>query len=464
MPTSEEAASARASKPSSEIWSNPGQPPQVPGFLDEAASAAPHTPLASGQGRASAESNMLNRRGRVSSKSRRPRRGEGFGSGLLKQALIGLGVLSLMLMAVAAFLSVINDRSNSTAQPVAETTPESLTQPAIVDSNQATAVTVAPLDVPTEEGVAGAAGSQIAPTALSNPDPLVAVAERVLPAVVTIETDTGQGSGIIYKSDGHIYTAAHVLDDADSVVVRLHSGFKVEGEVLGANAEYDVGVVKIQTDQPFAVAEFASLSTVKVGQVAVAAGSPYGLENGVTSGIVSAVGRVPRSSSDPARIIPTVGMIQTSSEINFGDSGGALADSQGRVIGMNVAIVSASGGNDGLGFAIPIEVVEKIGDLIIEGEDLQSGFIGITGGTPNLGHPGAEVMTVVEGAPADLAGLRVGDLIVAVDGLPVKSIEDLVSILRLEKVGTEVDLEVERDGDRRNFEITLSSRDLFNEE
>lgn len=463
MPTSEEASSARASKPSSEIWANPGPPPQVPGFLDEAESAAPHAPLASGQGRASAESNMLNRRGRVSSKNRRPRRRESFGSGLFKQVLIGLGVLSLMLMAVAAFLSVINDRSNSTAQPVAETTPESLTQPAIVDSNQATAVTVAPLDVPTEQGDDGAAGKQIAPTALSNPDPLVAVAERVLPAVVTIETDTGQGSGIIYKSDGHIYTAAHVLDDADSVVVRLHSGFKVEGEVLGANADYDVGVVKIQTDQPFAVAEFADLSTVKVGQVAVAAGSPYGLENGVTSGIVSAVGRVPDLTSGPSRVIPTVGMIQTSSEINFGDSGGALADSQGRVIGMNVAIVSASGGNDGLGFAIPIEVVAKIGDLIIDGEDLQSGFIGITGGTPNLGHPGAEVVTVVEGAPADLAGLRVGDLIVAVDGLPVKSIEDLVSILRLEKVGTEVDLEVERDGDRRNFEVTLSSRDLFDE-
>ena len=399
--------------------------------------------------------------------------------------------MSLMLMAVAAFLSVINDRSDDSPSSPSDEVAEPLAQPAVVNPSQGTAVTTAPVAAQQEPPVQGDGSSQVVPTVLPGPDPddpLVAVAERLLPAVVTIETPNGQGSGIIYDPEGYIYTAAHVLDEADSVVVRLHSGFKVEGEIIGANTEYDVAVVKIDTDQTFGVAEFAGLSTVKVGQVAVAAGSPYGFENGVSSGIISAVGRVPSLPSDSLRDIPSVGMIQTSSAINFGDSGGALADSLGRVIGMNVAIVSAGGGNDGLGFAIPIEVVKKIGDLIIAGDDLQPGFLGITGMTPELGHPGAEIVTVVEGAPADLAGLRAGDLIVAVnglpvksiedlahvgchisggvsvEGLPVKSIEDLVAILRLLQVGTEVELEIERDGDRKNFDVTLSSRDIFDEE
>lgn len=463
FPSPEGGASFRPSEPikASESWLPPQQSryPEPPGFLDEAAGGD----LQAGADAASARSTLFSRRGQSSpDKPRRPRRQVGFGGSLLKQVLIGLGVLSLMLMAVAAFLSVINDRSSDPPPPASGAVTEPLAQPAVVNPSQVTEVTTAPVVAPQEQDDGGDGGS--APPVTSPPDPLVAVAERVLPAVVTIETPTGQGSGIIYDSEGYIYTAAHVLDEADSVVVRLHSGFKVEGEIIGANAEYDVAVVKIDTDQPFGMAEFAGLSTVEVGQVAVAAGSPYGFENGVSSGIVSAVGRVPSLPSDSLREIPSVGMIQTSSAINFGDSGGALADSQGRVIGMNVAIVSAGGGNDGLGFAIPIEVVKKIGDLIIAGDDLQPGFVGITGMTPQLGHPGAEIVTVVEGAPADIAGLRAGDLIVAVDDLPVKSIEDLVAILRLLQVGTVVDLEIERDGDRRNFEVTLSSRDLFDEE
>ena len=467
FPSRDDGASVRPPEPiqASETWLSHGQTryPEPPGFLDEAAGGAPQA----GADPTSARSALLSRRGQASpGKPRRPRRQVGFGGSLLKQVLIGLGVLSLMLMAVAAFLSVINDRSSDPPPPAPNAVAEPIAQPAVVNPSQVTEVTTAPVVATQEQGDGGDGESvPAAPPVTAPPDPLVAVAERVLPAVVTIETPTGQGSGIIYDPEGYIYTAAHVLDEADSVVVRLHSGFKVEGEIIGANAEYDVAVVKIDTDQPFGVAEVAGLSTVKVGQVAVAAGSPYGFENGVSSGIVSAVGRVPSLPSDSSlRDIPSVGMIQTSSAINFGDSGGALADSQGRVIGMNVAIVSAGGGNDGLGFAIPIEVVKKIGDLIIAGDDLQPGFVGITGMTPQLGHPGAEIVTVVEGAPADLAGLRAGDLIVAVDGLPVKSIEDLVAILRLLQVGTEVDLEIERDGDRMNFEVTLSSRDLFDEE
>ncbi len=392
-------------------------------------------------------------------------------AGALKLTLIGLGVLALMILAVAALLAAINtrgDREVTTA--VSEEEPR--VQPAVVEPVDSVetvdrpVVTTAPTAPAPSEG-APTADAQAQPPLSTDSGSLEEATMRVLEASVMIETDTGQGSGFFYSPEGHIYTAAHVVEGDTSVLVRLNSGYRIEGEVLGANAEYDVAVVKISTDEvsageDFEVAALAEPGTVQVPEDVLAVGSPFGQDNSVTKGVVSKVGRVPDETG--VSNVPVVGMIQIDASINFGNSGGALADAQGKVIGMNVAIISAGGGgNNGVGFATPIEVVQQIGDLILSGEELNPGYLGITGTNPELGDPGAEITTVIEGAPADLAGMRVGDLIVEVDGQAVKSIQDLVAILRLKKVGTGVDVDVIRDGRRLGFILSLSSRDLFDE-
>ena len=253
-------------------------------------------------------------------------------------------------------------------------------------------------------------------------EPVAAVAEAVAPAVVLIQTDGGQGSGIIYDESGLILTNAHVVGQFSEVSVQLASGIRVPGAVLGADANTDVAVVRISTDEQFGVAPLAPESTVEVGQLAVAIGSPFGLEQTVTSGIVSATGRV----------VGTVAMIQTDAPINPGNSGGALADRQGRVIGMNTAIrTDGSGGNIGVGFAIPADTAKLIADRIIAGDSLEQGYLGIEGATPQLGEPGVIVTRVIPDTGAAVAGVQVDDLIVGFNGADIRSMQDLAAAVRL---------------------------------
>lgn len=319
-------------------------------------------------------------------------------------------------------------------------------------------------------------------------EPVVAAAGRVEPSVVLLRTSQGQGSGIIYDAGGLILTAAHVVESAEplsnlfgadaegapgaprgedldippsdgldaleipgldgedgeavpDVIVHLASGVRTGGKVLAANRELDVAVVQIDPGLDLAVAEIGPLSTVQVGQTAVAVGSPFGMENVVTVGVVSAVNRVLGGAE-----MPPLGMIQTDAPINFGNSGGALADLQGRVIGMNVAIQSTvGGGNIGVGFATPIEVAIWIAEELRAGREVRFGFLGITGYTPDLGDPGAIVASVTPGGPAEAAGMEVNDRIVSFDGQAVGSMDELAVAVRLRAPGTEVVVEVIRD-------------------
>jgi putative serine protease PepD len=283
-------------------------------------------------------------------------------------------------------------------------------------------------------------------------EPVAEVAEAVSPAVVQIETEVGLGSGVVFDADGLIITNAHVVADSESVTVRFADGSSADGSVLGADASTDVAVVQIDSSAVIGTAQLALDTEVKVGQLAVAIGSPFGLDQTVTSGIISAVDR-PYPNSEIV-----VGMLQTDAPINSGNSGGALVNRYGQVIGINTAIFSNSGDNSGIGFAIPVGVAHSQAQKIIKGESLETGFLGIEGNAPPGGESGVLVENVTSGSAADEAGIEVGDVIAAVDGEEMKDIGDLAATISTFSPGDEVELVVVRDGETSEVTATLGQR------
>ena len=319
-------------------------------------------------------------------------------------------------------------------------------------------------------------------------DPVVAVARAVIPSVVLIEVNVaeldqeipvlpdfeedtpdfeselpddapryGQGSGIIYGASGLILTNAHVLGEAETVRVQFADGTRAEGVVVGTAPAIDVGLVRVDTDMALTPAVFADRSTVEVGQLAVAVGSPFGLQQSVTSGIVSAVGRAVREGTGDSAFVE---MIQTDAPINPGNSGGALANRYGQVIGMNTLIQTNSlvSGNIGLGFAIPSDIALNIVQRILNGESTELGYLGVYGTDPEMGHPGALVVEVEPDTPAERAGLIEGDLIVLIDNEVVSTFTELAAKVQFRVPGTEVELEVIRDDAPIALTVVIGSR------
>ena len=326
-------------------------------------------------------------------------------------------------------------------------------------------------------------------------DPVVAVARAVIPSVVLIEVNVaeldqeapglpdfeengpepeegipdfeselpddapryGQGSGIIYDSSGLILTNAHVLGGAEEVRVQFADGTRAEGVVVGTAPAIDVGLIRVETDMALTPAVFADRSTVEVGQLAVAVGSPFGLQQSVTSGIVSAVGRAIREGTGDSAFVE---MIQTDAPINPGNSGGALANRFGQVIGMNTLIQTNSlvSGNIGLGFAIPSDIALNIVQRILNGESTELGYLGVFGTDPGIGHPGALVVEVEPDTPAERAGLMAGDLIVLIDDEVVSTFTELAAKVQFRVPGTEVELEVVRDDEHITLTVVIGSR------
>jgi putative serine protease PepD len=295
-----------------------------------------------------------------------------------------------------------------------------------------------------------AAGAGRGPVRARGPEAVTAVARAVLPSVVQIETGSGLGSGIIYEADGGILTAAHVVDGSSTVTVRLADGTRVPGEVVGADDATDVAVVRVEEDGLRAAALAVGVP-VRVGQLAVAIGSPFGLEGTVTAGIVSAIDRT--ITTDDGRAVAN--MIQTDAPINPGNSGGALVDRQGRVIGINDAIRSDSGVNAGVGFAIPIDTAKSVASALESGRPPSIGFLGVGGTEPASGPPGALITEVQPQTPAAAAGLRPGDLITSFDGEPVTSMAQLAGRVRPTAPGTMVIVEVLRDGRTMRVEVRI---------
>lgn len=334
-------------------------------------------------------------------------------------------------------------------------------------------------DEPTTTGLTGDTAADPAPAPAPEPLPddaastgIPDVADRVLPSVVRINTSGANGlgsggalgSGVIYRTDGYIVTNHHVIDGAAAVEVLLSNGDRYAAEIVGSDELNDLAVLRIERDGLPAIALRPADEPLRVGETVVAIGSPFGLDATVTAGIISALNRdlsVPNS----ADVIPAV--IQTDAAINPGNSGGALVDLRGRLVGINTAIVSRSGANEGVGFAVPVQQAVVSGDQLIEQGFVRYPLLGITGTdiTAEIAEAfdldnrrGAVVDSVQPGSGADEGGLRSGDVIVAVDGNPLRSMSDLVAEVRRRTPGDTVVFDVLREGQAIRIEAVLGER------
>ena len=274
------------------------------------------------------------------------------------------------------------------------------------------------------------------------------------------QVQKGAGSAVIVSKDGYLLTNNHVVDGADKVQVKLHDGREFEAKVVGRDPQTDVAVIKIDADGLPAIA-VANSDLVEVGDLVLAVGNPFNIGQTVTSGIVSAKGRA------------TLGLdyedfIQTDAAINKGNSGGALVDSQGRLIGINTAILSATGGNQGIGFAIPVNLARSVMDDLVKDGRVTRSYIGvlIQDLTPALAKQfelkeakGALVGEVKAGGPAANAGIESGDVIVEFAGKEVTDSRHLKFTVAAEKPGSTVPVKVIRDGKAKTLKLKLQELD-----
>jgi len=257
------------------------------------------------------------------------------------------------------------------------------------------------------------------------------------------------GSGVIFDAkNGYIVTNAHVVENANEITVTLQDGRDLKAEVIGSDAPSDVAVLKVKPEGLSQI-PLGDSSKAEVGDFVVAIGNPFGLQHTVTSGIISGLSR---SGINPDGYED---FIQTDASINPGNSGGALVNLRGELIGINTAILSRSGGNIGIGFAIPVNMAHSVMDQLIRFGSVKRGQLGVSmyTVTPDIAHSlglpnavGALVSQVVEGSPAEKAGVRTGDVITSVNGQPVKSNSELRNTIGLLRVGDRVDIGLVRDG------------------
>ena len=286
----------------------------------------------------------------------------------------------------------------------------------------------------------------------------------------------GQGSGFLIDAEGHILTNHHVVDDATTVTVVLSNEERLEAEVLGYSSWHDVALLKVDAASVSGIRPLplADSGLVKPGQMAVAIGSPHGLENTVTVGVVSGIERTRGGVSSS----PIAGMIQTDASLTSGNSGGPLLNSSGHVIGINTSIEITSNGPSGIGFAVPINAAKELLPRFLEGETVARPWLGISGRAlsdtlaETLGidvTEGVLLSEVLPNSPAADAGLvassiartlegtqtSVGDIITAVDGVKVTAVGDIISHFATKQPGDSVTLTILRDGDTIEVSVTL---------
>jgi S1-C subfamily serine protease len=325
------------------------------------------------------------------------------------------------------------------------------------------------------DGAAGAAPSE-RPERLPDADAFDAysrtvsgVAERLTPSVAHLAVSRrtrrgradGAGSGVAISSDGYMLTSAHVVAGGHGLSATFSDGRELGAKVEGSDSLSDLAVVRVDARE-LVPAQLGDADDLRVGQLVVAIGSPMGLAGTVTAGVVSALGRsLPTRSGSAVRLVENV--IQTDAALNPGNSGGALADGLGRVVGINTAVAGV-----GLGLAVPINDATRriISALMNEGR-VRRAYIGIVGGSrplppriaSRLGRDqGVEVVEVVEGSPAGRAGLRAEDLIVGVDGEAMTDVGDLQRLMVAERIGRVVEVEAFRDG--QLLKLRLTPREL----
>lgn len=286
------------------------------------------------------------------------------------------------------------------------------------------------------------------------------IVDKVTPSVVTIATESAEGSGIVYSEEGHVITNNHVVAGASALEVRFLNGTVAEAEVIATDATQDLALVQVADAEDLQPIAFGDSDSLQVGDAAVAIGSPLGLEGTVTTGIISALNRSMSVGSEERSDQPSghtlTGLIQTDAAINMGNSGGALVNGGGELIGVNTAILSPESGNVGLGFAIPSNTVEHVIEQLIEHGSVEQGYLGVSV-TDTQGN-GAMVLAVEAGSPADEAGLQEGDVITEIDGTSVTSASEVVAAVQSKASGDKVGITYTRDGSERTVEVTLTSR------
>lgn len=309
------------------------------------------------------------------------------------------------------------------------------------------------------------------------------VANKALPSVVNINvytmaqtqmwpvtnnstelTESSLGSGVILSADGYILTNYHVIEGADSLVV-VANGDEYEAQVVGSDSSSDLAVLKIDATGLTPI-EIGSSSDLVVGEWVMAVGSPFGLEQSVSTGIVSATSRSTTSLNSSSSTAIYTNMIQTDAAINPGNSGGALVDKDGKLIGINTIIASTSGSSSGVGFAIPVDYAMGIAQQIINGEEPSHAQLGVSLMSVNssmaqrYGLPvesGAYVIQVSPGSGAEAAGIQEGDIIVAIDDTKVTSSSELIVDVRSHNIGDTVNITINRNGQEQTLQVQLGS-------
>lgn len=355
-----------------------------------------------------------------------------------------------------------------------------LTKPGFPASQQGSAAAEAPLDSPGPKGIPG-------------PDnPFIQVAEQVTPSVVNISTvttgktgkpgelfrpfgndpffrdffdrffegmprrrqQTSLGSGVVIDRAGLILTNNHVIKDADEITVRFSNKQEAKGKVVGTDGKTDLAVIRVTTKEELPVARLGNSDTLRVGEWAIAIGNPFGLDHTLTVGVVSATGR------SEVGIAAYENFIQTDASINPGNSGGPLLNVRGEVIGINTAIV-ASG--QGIGFAIPINMARKIMDDLVKKGKVTRGWlgVGVQPLTPELAKSfgvsgeGVLVNQVMPKSPAEAAGLKVGDLILSVDGKAIKDPRELQRVIADIDIGKSIEVQIMRKKEKRTIRAQI---------
>lgn len=307
----------------------------------------------------------------------------------------------------------------------------------------------------TKTGAAVAAGE-------STPLPTVPqIVRKVQPSVVAVITEKGEGSGVIWDEQGLIVTNTHVVRNARRVQVLLASGRRIDAQVRATDPVSDLALVEVRERLP--AAQFAK-KPAEVGEFAVALGNPFGFERSVSAGIVSGVHRVlPAGRGSP----PLVDLLQTDAAISPGNSGGALVNASGEVIGVNVAYIPPQAGAVEVGFAIPADTVRRVVRDLVEDGEAEHAFLGVqpTELWPELVdrlridvEAGVIVVSVTPGSPADEAGIRRGDIITSVDGNETRTVAGFLTTLADRSPGERVSLSVVRDGREGEATAVLSDR------
>lgn len=330
-------------------------------------------------------------------------------------------------------------------------------------------------------------------------DAFIKIAEKVMPAVVNINTErivkqkyydpfeefndplfneffgnrsrpkemkrkaTALGSGFLISEDGYLITNNHVIEGADKIEVVLNDKTKYKARVIGKDPDTDIAVLKIDEDgKTFPYVEFGDSDEIKIGQWSIAIGNPYGLNNTMTVGIVSARGRMGMGLENYEDFI------QTDASINPGNSGGPLVDIDGKVVGINTAIFSQSGGNIGIGFAIPINMAKYVKESLISTGKVERGFLGVK--IQELDEEmakkfglekatGALVSEVVEGSPAEKSGIKRGDVVLEIDDIKIKTFNELRNKIATIEPGKRVKIVLMRDKKKKDIFVKLDKKE-----